>query len=255
MKCPTRSGIAGTTTWLLFSKHFAQKKTKETKKELVKPADSLFSSLASVRRLWRLCLAGLVVAATLAFWAAPARALVVLDGGFEAVGGVTNNGYSLFTGSLGDGWTVTSGEILVERGTVNGIPHSGNQYAYLDGDFALNTLSQTLPTSPGQQYTISFWIADSDPNLFQATFAGQTLYNGPAPASGGGFPATHYVNEVFNVTATSTASALTLSGQWTSGTGTVLDDVSIVAVPEPAAVILFAGAILAAAVVRDRRVR
>jgi hypothetical protein len=197
---------------------------------------------------------GLAAAAAFALWAPRAEAAnLVLDGSFENISGVGNGGYLLFTNSLGDGWNVTSGEAVIERGTLNGIPHGGNQYAYLDGDFAFNTLSQTIATTPGQQYTISFWIADSNPNLFQATFGGQTLYNGPAPASGGGFPATQYVEEIFTVTATSGSSALTFSGQYTSGTGTVLDDVSVVAVPEPCAAALIAGPLLAALAVRSRR--
>jgi hypothetical protein len=100
---------------------------------------------------------------------------------------------------------------------------------------------------------VSFWVADSDPNLFVATFAGQTLYNGPAPASGGS--TTHCVNEMFTVSATSTSSALTFSGQWTSGLGTVLDDVSVLAVPEPSTAIqfLFGAAVVAATTFRSRR--
>src|SRR5437660_9604386 len=81
-----------------------------------------------------------------------ALANLVLDGSFENIPGVPPNNYLLFTGSLGDGWTVTQNEILIERGTLNGIPHSGNQFAYLDGDFGFNTLSQTIPTTAGQSY-------------------------------------------------------------------------------------------------------
>jgi len=240
MKCLTRSNMAGATTaWLLSPKHSSRK---------LRLSSSILPPRASFLGL-------LIAVAILAFWAPRAGAAVVLDGGFETVTGITNGGYSLFTGSLGDGWTVTSGEILIERGTLDGIPHSGNQYAYLDGDFALNTLSQTFATTPGQQYIVSFWIADSDPNLFEATFAGQTLYNGPAPASGGGLPATFYVNDTFTVTATSTSSALTFSGQYTSGTGTVLDDVSVVAAPEPSVAILFGAPFLAATGLRSRRFR
>jgi hypothetical protein len=167
-----------------------------------------------------------------------ARADLISDGSFESVGGVLNNSYLLFTGSLGNGWAATQGEILVERGTLNGIPHSGSQFVYLGGDFAFNTLIQTLATTPGQSYTISLWVADSYPNLFQVSFGGQPLFNGTAPVTDAGFPATHYVQEVFTATATSATTTLSISGQWSSGTGTVLDDVSVVPVPEPGSLTL-----------------
>jgi hypothetical protein len=178
---------------------------------------------------------------------------LILDGSFENITGVPVNNYLLFTGSLGDGWTVTQNEILIERGSLNGIPHSGNQFVYLDGDFGFNTLSQTIPTTPGQSYTISLWVADTYPNLLQVAFAGQTLFNGPAPASGFDNPATNYLQEIFTVTAASSTSTLSISGQWTSGSGTVLDDVSIVAVPEPTAIPLLGGVLALSALMRRRR--
>jgi hypothetical protein len=183
------------------------------------------------------------------------RADLISDGSFEAtIGGVPINSYSLFTGSLGDGWVVTQGEILVERGSLDGIAHSGNQFVYLDGDFNLNTLSQTVATTPGQNYIISFWVADSNPNFLQVTFGGQTLFNGTAPASGGGFPATGYVQEDFTATAASATSILSISGQYTSGgTGTVLDDVIVAPVPEPSTFLLMGGGVVFLALIELRR--
>jgi hypothetical protein len=226
MKYSKRSGTAGATAArLLFSERSSHN-----------------GRLEAPVGLWRArFLAALAVVAILGFWIPEAGAAptMVLDSGFENVSGVPTNNYSLFTGSIGDGWTVSAGEILIERGAVNGLPHSGFQYAYLDGDYALNTLSQVIPTSPGRQYTLSFWIADTDPNFFETTFGGQTLYHGPAPGHGGNN--TQYVFEDFTVVATTTSSALTFSGQWTSGLGTILDDVSLVEViPEPSSTLLFA---------------
>jgi hypothetical protein len=177
---------------------------------------------------------------------------LLLDGSFENVSGVPANGYSLFTGDIGDGWVVTQNEILIERGTLNGVPHTGNQLAYLDGNLGFNTLSQTIPTTPGLAYMISLWVADSNPNLLQIAFAGQSLFNGTAPASGGGFPATGWVQETFIATATSTTSTLSISGQWTGGTGTVLDDVSVQVVPEPASVSLLCCALASRFALRRR---
>jgi hypothetical protein len=207
-----------------------------------------------IHTTWRVCKCRLLaVLAALTSLASQAASNLLLDPSFEAVGGVPTNNYLVFTGSLGDGWTVTAGVILIENGTVNGIPHSGNQLAYLDGNFTFNTLSQTIATAPGQQYTVSLWVADTSANTLQVTFAGQTLFSGTAPASGGGNPATHYVDEVFTVAASSTSSTLSISGQYTAGgSGTVLDDVSIVAVPEPVPATLLGGGFLGLFLIRQR---
>jgi hypothetical protein len=155
-------------------------------------------------------------------------------------------------GPIGDGWTVSQGIGVIERGTVNGTPHSGSQLFYLDGAFDLNTLSQTIPTTPGQTYAISFWVADTYTNLLQVTFAGQTLFNGVAPATGFDLPT--YVLETFNAQAVSTTSTLAFTGQWTTGSGTLLDDISIEAVPEPSAISLMLGAAAVWISVRRRAV-
>jgi hypothetical protein len=81
-------------------------------------------------------------------------ASIVSDGGFESV---TAQCSSYYAGSLGDGWTVTQGNIQIcTAADGNGVPHSGNQMAYLDEGYVPNTLSQTLTTVIGQSYLISF---------------------------------------------------------------------------------------------------
>ena len=66
------------------------------------------------------------------------------------------------------------------------------------------TLSQTLQTTPGQQYTLSFWLAneDSGPNDFSANWNGATvmaLTNAPVQ---------DYTQYTFTVTATGTTTVL-----------------------------------------------
>lgn len=73
---------------------------------------------------------------------------IVQDGGFEVPSG------TYYTGSLGDGWTATQGtiDIFTAADGLGGVPHSGNQFVYLDNSGTLNTVSQTLATVIGQSY-------------------------------------------------------------------------------------------------------
>jgi hypothetical protein len=110
------------------------------------------------------------------------------------------------------------------------VPHSGNQFVYLDYGVSVNTISQTLTTVVGQSYTISYWLADTSPNTVVVKFGGQTLFNGTAPTAGV-TSSSNYVNYTFTATATSTSTVLSFTGQWLNvgedDQGTSLDDVSV----------------------------
>jgi len=162
--------------------------------------------------------------------ATQAKAGIILDGGFE------NPTPGNYTSSLGDGWNV-NGTIRVDNATSPvGVPHSGNQSVYLDYGYSPNTVSQMLTTIVNQTYLVSFWIADSGPNLVTVDFGSQTLFNGTAPTNGVSL-ASDYVNYAYTVTATSTTTNLSFIGQYLNsnqGNGTNLDDVTVDAAPEPA---------------------
>jgi hypothetical protein len=178
-------------------------------------------------------------------------ASIVSDGGFESP--AVNDSY---TGAIGDGWTVTQGHIGIDAANLGtGVPHSGNQMAYLDYGFTLNTLSQTLTTVVGQQYLISFWVADNAANALTADFGSQVVYSGEAPTSGVAAPS-DYENITAAFTALSTSTILSFTGQYTGGNGTLLDDVSVTAVssvPEPATLGLSALGALAIFALRRKR--
>jgi hypothetical protein len=183
------------------------------------------------RFLKRLLPVGLLVLA--AGFATRAKAgSIVLDGGFEIP--AVSDGYN---GALGDGWFATQNNIAIAASGGFEASHSGNQMAYLDDGFEqMNTLSQTLTTMSGQAYLVSFWVADSAPNPLTVDFGSQVLFNGTAPTDGVAV-ASDYVNDSYIVTATSTNTILSFTGEFTSGVGTLLDDVSVTAVsgvPEPA---------------------
>jgi len=59
--------------------------------------------------------------------------------------------------------------------------HSGSYGAFLGEYQSLGYLSQTLPTTAGQQYLLSFWLdnpAIGTPNEFIASWNGATVFNG-----------------------------------------------------------------------------
>jgi hypothetical protein len=122
--------------------------------------------------------------------------------------------------------------------------------AFLDWSDSFNTMTQTLTTTIGETYTVSYWVASDHPNLLQVTFGGSTLFDGTAPTTGGS-----YVEYSYNSVATSTSTILTFSGRRTSGGVTLLDDVSVTAeggAPEPATWLLAAAPLIGLAVSRRR---
>ena len=111
------------------------------------------------------------------------------------------------------------------------VAHSGNYGAFL-GDTQLASLSQNLPTIPGQAYQLSFWLDNSKSGAgqqFQAnwnanTVSSNSLYvlNNP--------PALGWTNLQFIVTATGTNSVLQFKAENQPG-GFGLDDVSVKPLP------------------------
>ena len=95
----------------------------------------------------------LTSAAALLFLAcAPANAGLVVNGGFE-------------TGDF-TGWTVSGASF--DCGSPSGIstigPHSGTYSACFGNPDGLTFISQTLTTTPGQEYAFTFWYAQQPPD-------------------------------------------------------------------------------------------
>jgi hypothetical protein len=173
----------------------------------------------------------------------PAKANLITNPGFE-----TGN----FTG-----WT-RFGERSDVFGNVGGIdPHSGNFQAALhsspEGD--LQSIAQTLATTPGQSYTIDFWLANSVLTFVANTFAvtwGNLTILGLSQESF--FP---YKEYTFNVTATSASTALTFSFRQrfflTDHSTWLLDDVSVNPVPDGGSTVSLVGfALLGLAALRRK---
>jgi hypothetical protein len=179
---------------------------------------------------------------------------IVLDGSFEGDPPIA----LVAPGVFGDGWISAAGTVDFANTLDFGgmaAPHSGNQYAYLDQGGGLDTLTQVVPTTIGTSYLISYWIADTGPDLLTVTFGAQTLFTGTAPSNGVG-AAGDYVQYTFAVTAVSNGTGLSFEGQTAGFFGTLVDDVSVTAtssVPEPATLGFTALGCFAVLALRRRR--
>ena len=109
--------------------------------------------------------------------------------------------------------------------------HSGIYGAFLGQDTTPATLSQTLPTVPGQQYVVSYWFsnpADGTPNDFTVS------WNGIALSDQSDIPITPWTQSQFEVTADSSSSGPTFTFE-NDQAAFALDDVSVQAkgIPPP----------------------
>lgn len=138
---------------------------------------------------------------------------LVQNGGFE-MGDFTNWALSL----TGTNSVVTNNSLYV---------HSGLSGAALSSQGLLSTLSQTLPTVPGQLYWLSLWLDnphDSKPNEFMVAWDSTTLFDET------NLRAIDWENLHFLVTAVQTNTLLAFAFQ--NGKSKLgLDDVSVAAVP------------------------
>ena len=141
------------------------------------------------------------------------------------------------------------------------VPHSGHISVMFTSPppQGLTSLSQVISTAPGGQYALHFFLANPDPdgidNRFSVTWGGVEVRPSNAPPIGtnwvlaGGAAWTEYV---IPITASAASTNLVFSGF--SNSSLLLDDVSIVNIPEPGAASAFVIGTLALAS-RRRRLR
>ena len=121
-------------------------------------------------------------------------------------------------------------------------PHSGHIAASFENAVQFDTLSQAIATTPGGLYQLHFWLRNPNPdstsNQFKVTWGGTEVRPlAGAPPLGTnwvlatGTVWTEYVVSNLAATSTSTTLAFSAFNSW----ATLLDDVSLVTIPEPAA--------------------
>lgn len=140
---------------------------------------------------------------------------------------VSNGGFE--TGDF-RGWTLAAADTFVTNSS--GFIHSGNRSAMLGQQISPGYLSQILPTTAGQTYQLSLWLANPKstrsptPNEFSVLWEGNPIFDQS------NLPFTNWMNLRFNVTATANGSSLQLGFRcdpfWIG-----LDDVTVKPVPPP----------------------
>jgi choice-of-anchor C domain-containing protein len=168
---------------------------------------------------------------------APAQAALVTNGSFEA-----NACILAFcpTSSL-TGWTISGGNVDLIRNYWQAA--DGNKSIDLAGFFGTTTLSQTIATTIGENYILSFFMAgnpDGRPVLktMDVSATGNAIVNYSFSTAGHSRSAMGWVLYNYAFAATSTATTLRFTN--TSGSalfGPAVDNVSV-NVPEPAALSL-----------------
>jgi hypothetical protein len=180
-------------------------------------------------------------------------AAVLLFGTVAALGQAVNGGFE--NGNF-TGWTLSGDTSLVGvcgASTCPGnlAPENGSYAAFL-GPVETATLAQTLPTTPGDQYTVSFFLADPQggtPDYFSVAFgnASVTLDN-----FGGSFGWQEY-----ELTTTANSAETQLSFNMRNNPGFwFIDNVTLQqggSVPEPGTLVLFASGLLGIAGVTRRK--
>jgi hypothetical protein len=169
-------------------------------------------------------LTGLVVVAACATATGRASADLVLNGGFE-------------TGDF-TSWTQTGNTGFTNvGGTFSGVPpHGGSSQAHFGAVNSLGGIDQTLATTTGATYTLSFFLYNFGGmgTEYTVSFGGTTLVDVvDAPSFG-------YTLFTYQVTAASNADVLSFSFQQ-NPSYFLLDDISVVgraSTPEPGSMLL-----------------
>ena len=186
--------------------------------------------------------------AALAVLSATASAANLLaDGSFESITQATGT-WSTYTSV--PGWTVTKADGsatstgLEVRNGVAGTAEDGSNFIELDG-YENDAIKQSFTTVVGHEYEVSFWFADRT-GVAASSLGFLANVSSGASSSGTGFGAVgdngaawHLITLDF--TAGSTTSVFSIKGTGTSDSlGTSFDNFSVIAVPEPGTMGLFA---------------
>lgn len=152
------------------------------------------------------------------------------------------------------GWVVsaptpTQGVDLVSRAAGNDYVYDGNQSIDLAGTPGRGSISQQVPTNPGEVYELRFFLSSNGAPMTDGV---TVLWNDQEIATYTSPQLGSWSEFALNVTGIAGTSSLTFRGNVDGNAGTVLDLVSLNVVPAPGATALAIGA-MAAALRRRRR--
>jgi choice-of-anchor C domain-containing protein len=180
---------------------------------------------------------------------------LINNGGFES--GTSpptgNNIATLAAGSTQlDNWTIGAAGIdwIPWNGsTVYWQSHGGSYSIDLNATVGSGSISQTFTTTVGTQYKVDFWLAGNPANTtdktrqVQVTAAGASQ-NFTFDTTGKSFTNMGWLPETFLFTATGESTTLTFTSLTPAQYGPALDDISVNAVPIPAALWLLGSGLL-----------
>jgi flagellin len=164
-------------------------------------------------------------------------AIAVSHGTAAATSIIMNGGFE--TGDL-TGWSLSGSSSEMRFDFVNSRANTGNYGLYL-GAGALVTVSQTLATMAGQQYTLDYWLFNQGgtPNYFAADWNGSVV-PGSALTNTGAQPFTEYT---YTVDATSSSTVVGFSSYQAPNSWSI-DDITVTeATPEPGSFVMVAGSL------------
>lgn len=152
---------------------------------------------------------------------------------------VGNGGFE--TGNF-TGWSRNAGPQLGVTSGAPDAPNSGLFYAFFGSDNPadLDAISQTVTTTPGQTYLLSFWVANDAAAPGVSDF--QVSWDGGLVTDISGASAFGYTDFVFDVSGTG-SDTLAFTGFQENGFFD-LDDVSVDVTPEPSSLYLLGTALV-----------
>jgi hypothetical protein len=154
---------------------------------------------------------------------------------------VTNGSFG--TGDF-TGWNLSGDTSFAFVSSASAGAPSGSSYeAVLGTSGATGSISQSITTTAGQAYTVSFWLASDDYGKTPTTYF-QALWNGTVKTTNPGLPnysvgAFDYTQFVFTGVAAANTTTSTISFNFQNDTAYHLTGVSASAVPIPPTVWLF----------------